>query len=137
MLIFLILQFFSIICLRTSVDERMLLIQLRLTIFLNEQIWIMLDAENNLDAAQYYLLAQHIHTGIVCDPNETYIDAKCFLGLSLLKQEELGRIPILSQIKNTLKYLRSKIFQKITQKLESVEITPEVGILFLNFLIRS
>lgn len=50
---------------RASVEERILLIQLRLTIFLNEQIWIMLDAENNLDAAQYYLLAQHIHTGII------------------------------------------------------------------------
>lgn len=49
-----------------------------------------------------------------------------FLGLSLLKQNDLGRIPILYQIKNTIKFLRSKIFEKITEKLESVETTPEV-----------
>lgn len=55
--------FFNTVSFRTKIDERTLLIQLRLTIFFNEQIWITLDTENNLDAAQYYLLAQHIHTG--------------------------------------------------------------------------
>lgn len=93
----------------------------------------MLDAENNLDAAQYYLLAQHIHTGIISLFSNT-LTVIYVLGLSLLKQEELRKIPILNQIKNTLKFLRSKIFQKITHKLESVEITPEVGIFILHLL---
>lgn len=31
---------------------------------MNEQIWVALDEENNFEAAQLYLLALHIHTGI-------------------------------------------------------------------------
>ncbi|KAJ8964671.1 hypothetical protein NQ314_004703 [Rhamnusium bicolor] len=102
---------------KTKIDERTLIIQIRLAIFMNEQIWIALDEENNLDAAQYYLLAQHIHTG-----------------LSLSKKEYLDKLPLLHQIRSNLVVLKSKIFQKITEKLESVEITAQETSSNLNAL---
>ncbi|KAF7280737.1 hypothetical protein GWI33_005591 [Rhynchophorus ferrugineus] len=89
-------------------EQRVLLIQMRLAIFLSEQIWISLDNGNNLNSTQYYLLAHHV-----------------FMGISLNKQEYLDRLPMLENIKLSLVTLREKIFQKITEKLESVEITAE------------
>ncbi|KAJ8962770.1 hypothetical protein NQ318_001169 [Aromia moschata] len=70
---------------REKIEERTVVVQIRLAIFMNEQIWIALDEDNNLDAVQYYLLAQHIHTG-----------------LSLIKKAYLERIPLLHQIKYTM-----------------------------------
>ncbi|CAG9764767.1 unnamed protein product [Ceutorhynchus assimilis] len=98
-------------------EERVLLIQVRLAIFLNEQIWVALDSGNNLDATQYYLLAQHI-----------------YMGLNLTKKEYLGKLPLLDHLKLNLVTLRTKIFQNVTEKLESVEITPEETSQNLNAL---
>ncbi|XP_049823467.1 conserved oligomeric Golgi complex subunit 1 isoform X2 [Aethina tumida] len=103
---------------KDKIEERTLVIQIRLAIFMNEQIWVALDEENNFEAAQLYLLAQHIHTG-----------------LSLYKKERLDRIPLLQQIKNNLIILRSRIFHRITEKLESVEITAEETSYNLNALL--
>ncbi|CAH0551337.1 unnamed protein product [Brassicogethes aeneus] len=103
---------------KEKIEERTLVIQIRLAIFMNEQIWISLDEENNFEAAQLYLLAQHIHTG-----------------LSLTKQERLNKIPLLQQIKENLLILRKKIFQRITEKLELVEITAEETSYNLNALL--
>jgi inhibitor of KinA sporulation pathway (predicted exonuclease) len=50
---------------RKSDEERVLVIQVRLAIFMNEQIWTALDKGDNLTAAQFYLLAQHIHMGMI------------------------------------------------------------------------
>ncbi|KAG5894614.1 hypothetical protein JTB14_026145 [Gonioctena quinquepunctata] len=101
-----------------KVQERTLVVQIRLAIFMNEQIWIALDEENNLKAAEYYLLAQHIHTG-----------------LSLSKKEYLDRVPLLHHIKSNLVILRTKIFQKITEKLESVETSAQETSQNLNALL--
>lgn len=96
----------------------MLLVQMRLAIFLSEQIWISLDNGNNLDSTQYYLLAQHV-----------------FMGVSLNKKEYLDQLPMLEHLKLNLVTLRENIFQKITEKLESVEITAEVVYLFVNITV--
>lgn len=98
-------------------EERILLIQVRLAIFLNEQIWIALDQGRNLDATQYYLLALHI-----------------YMGLNLTKKEYLGKLMILEHLKLNLTTLRVKIFDKVTEKLESVEITAEETSQNLNAL---
>ncbi|KAJ8925268.1 hypothetical protein NQ315_009096 [Exocentrus adspersus] len=103
---------------KNKFEDRTLAVQIRLAIFINEQIWIALDEENNLEAAQCYLLAQHIYTG-----------------LSLLKKEVLDRIPLLQQIKHNLVVLRSKVLEKIKEKLESVEITAQETSENLNALI--
>lgn len=82
---------------------------------MNEQIWICLDKGDNLTAAQFYLLAQHIHTG-----------------LNLTNQTYLNKIPLLQQIESNLRILREQIFLKIKDKLESVEITAEESSSNLN-----
>ncbi|CAG9837073.1 unnamed protein product [Diabrotica balteata] len=89
-------------------EEQAIVSQIKLAIFMNEQIWIALDEENNLKAAQYYLLAQHIHTG-----------------LSLSKKVFIDRVPLLVQVKTNLSVLRSKILQKIIEKLEYVETSAQ------------
>ncbi|KAL1501649.1 hypothetical protein ABEB36_006943 [Hypothenemus hampei] len=99
-------------------EERALLIQVRLALFLNEQIWIALDRDQNLEAAQYYLLAQHI-----------------YMGLNLNKKDYLDHLVILKQAKLNLSTLKSKIINKVTEKLESVEITAEETSRNLNVLI--
>lgn len=48
---------------REKITERMLVIQIRLAMFVNDEIWIYLDKEDHLNAAQLYLLGQNIHTG--------------------------------------------------------------------------
>lgn len=100
---------------------------------MNEQTWIALDEENNLQAAQYYLLAQHIYTGdfFLLREGCRYL-ISYFLGLSLSKKDYIDRIPLLQQLKYNLVVLRSKIFEKITEKLESVEITAQVN----NFVFK-
>lgn len=47
-----------------KVEERTIVIQIRLLMLLNENIWLSLDTEDYSTAAQFYLLARHIHTGI-------------------------------------------------------------------------
>ncbi|XP_019759424.2 conserved oligomeric Golgi complex subunit 1 isoform X1 [Dendroctonus ponderosae] len=102
---------------KQSNEERVLLIQVRLAIFLNEQIWVALDGGRNLEATQYYLLAQHI-----------------YMGLNFTKKEYLGKLPLLGHLKLNLVTLRAKIFEKVTQKLESVEIDAEETSQNLNAL---
>lgn len=84
---------------------------------MNEQIWIALDKEDNLTAAQFYLLAQHIH-----------------MGLNLFKKEFIDRLPLLKQIDANLKTLKNQIYHRINYKLESVKITAEVLILTRNHI---
>ncbi|CAH1163940.1 unnamed protein product [Phaedon cochleariae] len=103
---------------KEQVDERTVIIQIRMAIFMNEQIWIAIDEENNLEATQYYLLAQHIHTG-----------------LSLSKNKYLDKIPLLHQIKSNLVVLRSRIFHKIVEKLESVDTSAQETSQNLNALL--
>ncbi|XP_015836994.1 conserved oligomeric Golgi complex subunit 1 isoform X2 [Tribolium castaneum] len=99
-------------------EERVLIVQVRLAIFMNEQIWTALDGGDNLTAAQFYLLAQHIH-----------------MGLSLTKKEYLDKLPLLKQIRANLATLRDQIFERIKQKLEFVEITAEETSSNLNALL--
>ncbi|XP_066149869.1 conserved oligomeric Golgi complex subunit 1 [Euwallacea fornicatus] len=102
---------------RQLYEERVLLIQVRLAIFLNEKIWTALDQECNLDATQYYLLAQHI-----------------YMGLNLTKKEYLSKLVLLDHLQLNLSTLRNKIFQQVTEKLQSVEITAEETSQNLNAL---
>lgn len=44
-------------------EERSIVIQIRLLMLLNEHLWLALDTNDYSTAAQYYLLARHIHTG--------------------------------------------------------------------------
>lgn len=57
-----------------------------------------------------------------------------FLGISLTKQDLLQKIPLIQQIRSNLLILRSRIFQCISDKLESVEITAEETSCNLNAL---
>ncbi|RZC38420.1 conserved oligomeric Golgi complex subunit 1, partial [Asbolus verrucosus] len=99
-------------------EERVLIVQVRLAIFMNEQIWTALDKGDNLTAAQFYLLGQHIH-----------------MGLNLSKKEYLDKLPLLRQIKSNLQTLKDQIFHRIKQKLEFVEITAEETSSNLNALL--
>ncbi|XP_050296714.1 conserved oligomeric Golgi complex subunit 1 isoform X2 [Anthonomus grandis grandis] len=98
-------------------EERTLIIQVRLAIFLNEQIWLALDNGLNLDATQYYLLAQHIH-----------------LGFNLTQNDHLTRVPLLKHLKASLSTLRENICEHVTGQLESVELTSEEASKNLNAL---
>lgn len=89
-------------------EELVFAIQIRLTININEQIWVAIDEENNSKAAQLYLLGQHIHTG-----------------LRLQKSDVLERLPILKRIKATIEGLRSRILEKINEKLKTIEISAQ------------
>lgn len=91
-------------------EERCLVAQIRLTIFMNEQIWLGLDEEDCSRAAQFYLLAQHVHTG-----------------LRLLRKDILDQVPLLKQVKNMLEILRERILNRVKEKLESLESTAEVN----------
>ncbi|XP_030754438.1 conserved oligomeric Golgi complex subunit 1 isoform X2 [Sitophilus oryzae] len=101
----------------TKKEQRILLSQLRLAFFLNEEIWITLDKGNSLEATQFYLLAQHV-----------------IMGINLSKKEYLQRLPLFEHLKLNLSALRIIIFQKITEKLESVEITTKETCQNLNAL---
>lgn len=48
---------------REQVEERTIVMQIQLTMLLNEQIWSAISDHDFSKAAQFYLLAQHIHTG--------------------------------------------------------------------------
>lgn len=93
-------------------EKRCLVAQIRLTIFMNEQIWLALDEQDYSKAAQFYLLAQHVHTG-----------------LRLLRKDILDKVPLLKQIKNSLEILRERILNRVKEKLESLETTVEVSVL--------
>lgn len=83
---------------------------------MNEQIWLALDDEDYCTAAQFYLLAQHVHTG-----------------LRLLRKDILEKIPLLKQIKGTLEILRERIVTRVKEKLELLETTTEVNnVIFFN-----
>ncbi|KAK9679205.1 hypothetical protein QE152_g40204 [Popillia japonica] len=100
-----------------KMEERCLVAQIRLTIFMNEQIWLALDEQDYSKAAQFYLLAQHVHTG-----------------LRLLRKDILDKVPLLKQIKNSLEILRERILNRVKEKLESLETTVEVSSSNLNSL---
>ncbi|KAJ3648533.1 hypothetical protein Zmor_020329 [Zophobas morio] len=99
-------------------EERELIVLVRLAVFMNDQIWTALDKGDNLTAAQFYLLAQHIH-----------------MGLNLTKKEYLEKLPLLKQIGANLQTLRDLIFSRIKMKLEFVEITAEETSSNLNALL--
>lgn len=48
---------------RDKLEERRIVVQMQLTMLLNEQIWSAINDQDFSKAAQYYLLAQHVHTG--------------------------------------------------------------------------
>lgn len=81
---------------------------------LNAQIWTAINSHDYSKAAQFYLLAQHIHTG-----------------LRLLKRDMIEKLPILKDIKNNLDELRNKILEMNKQKLQTINLTPEVCIIIL------
>lgn len=58
--------------------------------------------------------------------NQVGLSLWSFPGLNLTKKEYLGKLMILEHLKLNLTTLRAKIFEKVTEKLESVEITAEV-----------
>ena len=94
---------------RDDVEERTIVMQIRLTILLNEEIWSALDEENYSDASQYYLLAQHIHTG-----------------LRLMTRNVLDEVPLLLRIKDALDSLRARIIRGVNARLQTVELLTEV-----------
>lgn len=94
---------------REDVEERTIVMQIRLTILLNEEIWSALDEENYSNAAQYYLLAQHIHTG-----------------LRLMTRNVLDEVPLLLRIKDTLDSLRARIIKGVNARLQTTELLTEV-----------
>ncbi|GJQ76325.1 hypothetical protein Trydic_g2048 [Trypoxylus dichotomus] len=100
-----------------TMEERYLIAQIQLTIFINEQIWLALDEEDYSKAAQFYLLAQHVHTG-----------------LRLLRKDILNKVPLLREVKNTLEILRERILNRVKEKLESSETTAEDASSNLNSL---
>lgn len=50
---------------RKTLNERTIVMQIRLAMVVNNQIWMALEEEDFSKAAQLYLLAQHVHTGTV------------------------------------------------------------------------
>lgn len=69
-----------------------------------------------MKAAQLYLLAQHVHTG-----------------LKLLKDDIVENFPILKRIKGNLEMLRNRILDRIYAKLEVVELNSSVNLFFFEF----
>lgn len=100
-----------------KITERMLVIQIRLAMFVNDEIWIYLDKEDHLNAAQLYLLGQNIHTG-----------------LSLINSPLIQKVPLLKHVKQNLSSLRGIILSRVIKKLESVELTSEQTCSNLNSL---
>ncbi|XP_060531658.1 conserved oligomeric Golgi complex subunit 1-like [Cylas formicarius] len=105
------------ILLKRKNEERTLIIQLRLAISLNEQIWIAIEEEDNLIAAQHCLLAQHI-----------------YMGLDLTDWRYLENIHLLEHLKQNLSSLKSKVFRNISEKLEYMEINSDEASKNLNAL---
>ncbi|XP_044746658.1 conserved oligomeric Golgi complex subunit 1 [Coccinella septempunctata] len=98
-------------------NERMLVIQIRLAMYVNDEIWMYLDKEDHFNAAQLYLLGQNIHTG-----------------LSLINSPLIQKVPLLTHIKSNLSLLRGIILSRVIKKLESVELTAEQTCSNLNSL---
>ncbi|KAK9892275.1 hypothetical protein WA026_019082 [Henosepilachna vigintioctopunctata] len=100
-----------------KIAERTLVVQIRLTIYINETIWMYLDKEDYLNAVQLYLLGQNIHTG-----------------LTFLNSSYKHKVPFLKHVKMCLTTLRDIILDKIIKKLQSVELTSEQACSNLNGL---
>ncbi|XP_022908851.2 conserved oligomeric Golgi complex subunit 1 isoform X1 [Onthophagus taurus] len=98
-------------------EERTIVMQIRLTLALNEHIWLGLDENNFSKAAQYYLLAQHVHTG-----------------LRLLKKDILEKVPLLNRIKSNLESLRTRILENVRENLQMPELDAEQTSRDLNTL---
>lgn len=99
------------------IQERTIIVEIRLAMAIKSQIWIALDEENFSKAAQLYLLAQHIH-----------------IGLQLLNKEILDRLPILKRMKTDIDILRHRILKKTKEKLQTVELSVEETSSNLNVL---
>lgn len=106
---------------KVDIKNRTLAVQIRLAMQVNEDIWMYLDKEDNLNAVQLYLLGQNIHTG-----------------LQVFNSDQIDRVPLLKRINDDLNTLKNVIFNKIIKKLESVALTAEetsnnlIGILLLQ-----
>lgn len=89
--------------------------QLRLIIEINEHIWICIDDENFCKAAQFYLLSQHVHTG-----------------LRLMKSDINAKYHLITKLKDIIDTLRGRILQGSLNKLKNVELTIENTCSWLN-----
>ncbi|KAF5273100.1 hypothetical protein FQA39_LY07590 [Lamprigera yunnana] len=101
----------------TNIQERVIIMEIRLEMAVISQIWIALEQENFSKAAQLYLLAQHIH-----------------IGLQLSNKETLDRLPILKRMKSDIDALRSRILKRTKEKLQTVELSVEETSSNLNVL---
>ncbi|KAF5299103.1 hypothetical protein FQR65_LT09461 [Abscondita terminalis] len=99
------------------IQERTIIIEIRLAMAINSQIWIALEEEDFSKAAQLYLLAQHIH-----------------IGLQLLNKDILNRLPILKRTKADIDVLRQRILKRTKEKLQTVELNVEETSSNLNVL---
>lgn len=57
------LRLFILLFYSGKIEERSIVIQIRLIMIVNEQIWTALDRNNHLLAAELCLFAEHIYTG--------------------------------------------------------------------------
>lgn len=109
---------------RDNLEERSIVIQIRLNMILNEQIWDALDKNDHLLAAELCLFAEHIHTG-TNESNSYKNPIILLLGLSLLRDEFKNKFPILLRIRETTNSLRSRILKNVKEKLQSVSLTAD------------
>ncbi|KAF2904284.1 hypothetical protein ILUMI_01887 [Ignelater luminosus] len=100
-----------------TLNERTIVMQIRLAMVVNNQIWMALEEEDFSKAAQIYLLAQHIHTG-----------------LQLLSKDTLEKLPILKRMKSDIDILRNRILKRAKEKLKTVELSVEETSSNLNAL---
>ncbi|KAL3287354.1 hypothetical protein HHI36_001828 [Cryptolaemus montrouzieri] len=101
----------------SKINERILVVQVRLAIYINEAIWMCLDKEEYLNAAQLYLLGQNIHTGV-----------------NFLTSFHIAKVPLLKHVQLNLASLKQIILERLIKKLESVELTAEQTCSNLNGL---
>lgn len=113
-------------CFSNQSEERSIIIQIRLIMILNEQVWLALDSNDHLLAAELCLFAEHIYTGKSLYHCSKINFTTHFLGLSLLKEEFKNKFPILLRIRETTNSLRSRILKNVKEKLQSVTLTAEV-----------
>lgn len=85
---------------------------------LNEHLWSALDNEDYSTAAQFYLLARHIYTG-----------------LSLTKKEYTEKLLILPRIMETTESLKDRIQKNVKEKLQNVSLNTQEVSNNLNALI--
>lgn len=98
-------------------EERTIVMQIRLAIVLNENIWLALDEDDFSKAAQYYLLAQHVHTG-----------------LRLFRKDIFEKYKVIKKIKSTVDSLRERILSFTYKKLQTIQLSAEDTCSNLNAL---